>query len=272
MTLLAAWVGVDSKKDGPKACSFYIATDSRITWAKGTTYDLGTKVFGMKKHPEIFGFCGDVLFPTSILKQLVDQGDAGILFPDDISAGGKFAIVKQKIAAAIHSYPKAQTTGSFVIIYGTRDQAQDFHCYRLSWNNREGFSKENEKIVLPNFSSVIAAEGSGGPEFLERFNYHYDLSRHNDYRTSRSVYHCFTETLDQIENHACGGAPQIVGLYRIANSRFFGIIKDRKRFFMGQEVSYSENLKFVEWRNDLFERCDPENIQILDAAQRQPRT
>jgi hypothetical protein len=272
MTLLAAWVGVDSKENGPKVCSLYIATDSRLTWNQGTRYDMGAKIFGMKNHPDIFGFCGDVLFPTIILKQLTDEGDANILFATNASADEKFTVIKTRISNAIKTYPKSQTAGSFVIIYGSRDEQKNFHCYKLTWSSVAGFSTGDGKITMPAYSFVIAVEGSGASEFMERFTFEYDLSKENNYRTSRSVYHCFTETLDKIKDHACGGAPQIVGLYRVKNARFFGIIRKAQRFFMGQTVPYSENLKFVEWRNDLFERCDPENIQILETAQRQPRS
>ncbi|MEP2508894.1 MAG: hypothetical protein ABJH72_06030 [Reichenbachiella sp.] len=63
MTLIISWIGVDDKKDGKEISSIYIASDSRYTWGKAKRYDYGLKVFGSSKHPEIFGFCGDVLFP-----------------------------------------------------------------------------------------------------------------------------------------------------------------------------------------------------------------
>ena len=82
MTLLASWIGVDNKKNGPKPCSLYIVSDSRISWPNGNKYDNYKKVFGMKNHPDVFGFCGDVLFPSIVLGQLIPQIDAGLLITD----------------------------------------------------------------------------------------------------------------------------------------------------------------------------------------------
>jgi len=36
-----------------------------------------------KKYPDVFGFCGDVLFSQSVLSNIVHLGDKGFLFPSD---------------------------------------------------------------------------------------------------------------------------------------------------------------------------------------------
>lgn len=270
MTLLASWIGVDNKKNGPKPCSLYIVSDSRISWRNGNKYDNYRKVFGMKNHPDVFGFCGDVLFSQSVLSNIVHLGDTGFLFPSDSQGIEKFQIIKAFIIKAFNSYPQSQIVDSFKIIHGSRDSNSDFHCFVLSWDKKDGF--QSEPKILPSHSAILTVEGSGAKEFIYNYDYVYNHSKNNNSRTSRTVYHCFADTLEQIEDKGCGGVPQVVGLYRRENARFFGIIKDGKRFLAGEEVIMTENLNFVEWRNDLFERCDPHEMKIIASAQRQPKS
>ena len=65
MILIAAWVGVDCKKEVNKVSSIYFASDSRFLWGNNSLkYDEDIKVFCSLKHPYIFRYCGDVLFPA----------------------------------------------------------------------------------------------------------------------------------------------------------------------------------------------------------------
>ena len=60
MTLIAAWVGVDNKKEGRKISSIYFAADSRFSWGDAGSapkYDEGMKVFCSLQHPYIFAYC-----------------------------------------------------------------------------------------------------------------------------------------------------------------------------------------------------------------------
>ena len=85
MTLLASWVGVDTH--GP--ASAYIVCDSRITWNRTTLFDYGKKVFASKIYPEIFGYAGDVLFPSIVLSQILEMIDSNLLFEYSMSCSQK---------------------------------------------------------------------------------------------------------------------------------------------------------------------------------------
>ena len=61
-----------------------------------------------------------------------------------------------------------------------------------------------------------------------------------------------------------------MGLYRIGSARVFGIVHNDKRYIRGQEVSYSIQYDNIEWRNERFERINPQNLQLLENAQKQP--
>src|SRR2546425_10390322 len=89
MTLIISWIGVDDKKEGKSTSSIYIASDSRYSWGSAGIYDYGIKVFGSTRYPEIFGFCGDVLFPSLVLGQMIPQIDAGIIIDDKDSGETK---------------------------------------------------------------------------------------------------------------------------------------------------------------------------------------
>jgi hypothetical protein len=104
MTTLISWVGVDSRS----ASSVYIASDSRISWGSSNCWDTGRKVFASKIRPDVFGYCGDVLFPTQVLGQLIEQIDQSILFSHGEPFRSRAKIVKQALAASLGNIPVNQ--------------------------------------------------------------------------------------------------------------------------------------------------------------------
>ena len=269
MTLLASWVGVDHSKSGYRPASIYFTTDSQFSTDNRATFSHGKKTFGMLNHPDIFGYCGDVLFPTVILSQIIDQADRDILYPANITVDEKFELILPAISNAITVYPTSWTAGSFTILYATRDHDKKFHCYRIYWKTNA--QAKFEKLELPERSGLIIVEGYKSEEAKLRFSLEYDISMRNNKGTSRNVYHWFTRILEENSSYKIGKIPQIVGLYRAGNAKVFGIIKDNELFLAGSKINSTESLSFVEWRNELFERCDPHKKSILAAAQRQPR-
>ena len=265
MTLLISWIGVDSKKEGDSVASLYIASDSRYTWGKNK-YDYGIKVFGSAIFPDIFGFCGDVIFPSIVLGQLIPQIDCGLLFAPNDNCDVKHSKVLNFIGTSLDSYPKEHLNGMFTILHGTRS-GKTFKCFKINIDSE--YNLLSEEIYLPLISKKVFSGGSGKKEF--DYNYmSWENEKHNDYRTSRGVYHCLEDTLIKIKDPNTGGKPQIVGLYRIGTCRLFGIVCDRKRYIYGKECFDGENLDKIEWRNENFERINPENLELVESAQRQP--
>ena len=68
-----------------------------------------------------------------------------------------------------------------------------------------------------------------------------------------------------------GGAPQLVGLYREGAARSFGVIFNNERYLFGLPVNLDAEWENVEWRNELFERCNAESKTVLEGAQRHSR-
>ena len=266
MTLLISWIGVDDKKNGKEISSIYLASDSRYTWGNSGKYDFGIKVFGSTKHPEIFGFCGDVMFPSMILGQMIPQIDNGILVDNFDDTDTKSNKIFEFIKSSFKLYPKHFLIGNFTILHATRFE-KVFKLFQITIGADEELKKQ--EIELPNISTQVFHGGSGGVEFKNNWDY-WDSERHNNYRTSRAVYHCLYETLKTIKDPSTGGYAQIVGLYRNKNARLFGIVENSKKYIYGKESSEDINSTNIEWRNENFERTNPETCKIIEGAQRQP--
>lgn len=268
MTLIASFIGVDCKFPTPKPSSIYIVADSRVTWGSGKNFDFARKVFGCKNHPDIFGYCGDVLFPSIVLNQIVEIADQGLLFNDTNTCQQKSWKVYDMLKASFEKYPNELSTvdKTIQIIHASRDSAQNFFCRTITWY-RSTNKWEHSDMVYNGYSDKLFVLGTGSKEFTNKFEY-YKISENQ--KTSRAVFHCFVDALDNIKDKHCGGAPQLVGLYRIKNAQFFGIIHKNKRYLHGMQVDDLKNLNNIEWRNELFEVCDGETMLIKAKAKKQP--
>lgn len=266
MTLIISWIGVDDKKSGKEIASIYLASDSRYSWGAVDNYDCAPKVFGSTKYPEILGFCGDVVFPTTTIQTIIQQIDNGLLINETDDAVTKNKKIFNEINSSFDKYPQKQLAGkTFTILHATRAE-NIFKLYKISFENKELY---NEEISLPAISTVVYSGGSGKKEFDNNW-LNWKNENHNDYRTSRAAYHCFNKTLKSIRDPLIGGKSQIVGLYRKGSAQCFGIIEEEKKFVYGKEFSEDMNPTNIEWRNENFERMNPETLMILEGAQRQP--
>lgn len=269
MTLIVSWIGVDSRSPS----SIYIASDSRISWG-GNHFDQGKKVFACRTYPDIFGYCGDVLFPLMVLNQIVDSIDSGLLYSPDWDYRKKTAKVRQRLMDSFRRYPsdvKAIMDDSVEILHGIRDDSDSsFHCMQLKWTRIDNKWRFRE-LPIEKHSYQIKVSGSGANTFNEIYK---GYESRPQFKTSRAVYQTFCDTLDVIKEPTVGGAPQLVGLYRKKGSsgKMFGIINRDSRYFAGLQVdNYDKmNLESVEWRNELFERCNGINKSIIKGAQKQP--
>ena len=266
MTLIVSWIGVDSRK----ISSLYIAGDSRISWGDIATFDNGRKIFGCKNHPVVIGYCGDVLFPSIVINQLVDLADNGLLFPIKPSNEEMFSAFYDSFKVQFLNYPSeisGITANSLEVLFACRNGETDFFCRKLKWlKSNNTWTTENVSFSM--HSDKLFVIGSGKTEFEQRFE-QFKIS--NESKTSRAVFQCFCETLENMTDNYCGGAPQLVGLYNRFNSKQFGIIHKNKRYLHGVELTNVADYNVVEWRNKLFEICDGTTKEIKPNAQRQPR-
>lgn len=263
MTSLIGWVGIDSR--GP--ASFYLASDSRISWAQGAHWDMGRKLFTCRHSPDLFGYCGDVLFPSLLLSQVSQRID--LESKTSQGADVRHAALVGVAEASLERYPAVQRR-AFTILHCARDLSgmiSVFHLWRTSWDPLNGWS--DEKIKLPTESVLVLAVGSGESAVA---SYDDAWRRSEVGRTSRAVFSAFCDSLRSGSDPFSGGAPQLVGLYRTGVGEPFGIIYQNARYLLGLPISSEEAaLMEVEWRNELFERCDALSMECLSGAQRHAR-
>jgi len=262
MTLLVSWIGIDSRRPA----SVYIGSDSRITWDSTSKWDFARKVFGFKNHPDILGYCGDAFFPTQVLGQLIELGDAGLLFESQSDGQTKFEAIKKKLIQIFKNYPYQSVLRDYLgILHASRDPTGGFSCRVIEWTPRDGW--KFKQAVYGHHSDKLFVLGSGASAFLQTFDGYWQS---DNSRTSRAIFHCLCDTLSKGTDPQCGGAPQLVGLYTKWNAKNFGIIWNSRRYFLGVDITSEDRVADIEWRNDLFERCDGHTMQRLPGAQRQP--
>lgn len=268
MTMLASWVGVDTHG----ICSTYIASDSRFSWSSGETYDYGKKLYASRAFPEIFGYCGDVLFPTVILQQIIEMIDSNLLLTNEMSCAEKNKIIFNKISYELNHYPVSLSNKVFQILHITRETVvhknkyPNFHAYFISFEN--GKWKREEKS-FPIESGFICILGSGSTDF--KLNYERYQGGPNK-STSRNVFHCFIDTLINSKDMSYGGVPQLVGLIRKPHSsgQYYGVLFGDKRYFNGSEIPQDSTYDSIPWRNENFEVCNGRVKKLALGAQSQP--
>lgn len=268
MTLLVAWAAVDTH--GPS--SVYLASDSRISWGDSATFDRGRKVFAFKNWPDIVGYCGDVLFPSIALNQIVELADAGLLFGPNFTTGQKFQAIVDKLNDLVDEYPKSHAgldANSLCVVHASRDNHSTlpFSCNTITWNVGQRWS--GQAATFPAQSDVLFAVGSASATF--RVN----LARYRagpTSGTSRAVFHCFCDTLGASKDKTIGGPPQLVGIIRKpkSNAITFGVVHQGQRTFLGAHIDNLQNFEAVPWRNANFEICDGRTGERIESAQQQP--
>ncbi|MCX5983895.1 MAG: hypothetical protein NTY89_19310 [Nostocales cyanobacterium LacPavin_0920_SED1_MAG_38_18] len=265
MTSFAAWVGVDSRG----MTSFYFASDSRISWwGTQAKWDRGRKLFASRTYPDIFGYCGDVLFPSLALSQAIQLVDDGLLFEFDEKPSTKFEKLCTLIQDSFNLFPK-QARHPFDIAYCSRigiGLGSTFELYKLSWTANQGWI--HSRYSIPTQSELVLSLGTG-KNYVEESNLEWKKTAVGG--TSRAIFSAFCDSLQSKRDPLSGGVPQLVGIHRQGSAKTFGIIYDNETYVLGLPVKNFAGLEAIEWFNPLFERCDPHTMQILPKAQRQPR-
>lgn len=264
MTTLIAWAGVDSRS----VASLYIASDSRITWGPSTKWNYSNKLF-RSNLPEIFGYCGDVTIPSKALPPLIDLINTNF-FEFEQSFEERLKKIHSYFSQVLSEYPQNQKR-DFTVVYGSRTNEKmkaSFHLGTIQLNSKE---KTLSYTIhhIPEKSELILRLGSGSKAI---YNHYSKWQKSESEGTSRSIFSSFCDALSSEEDSFSGGSPQLVGLYRIGSPKNFGIIWNNKRYISGLFYpDYKNFMKDLEWRNERFEICDPENMLKKESSQPQPR-
>lgn len=263
MTTLAAWTSVDSRS--PSAC--YLVSDSRMSWPNGTGWDSGQKLFTSRRFPDIFGYCGDVQFPTLAFRQVLDLMDQAAVVSDDSSLEARNRFLTEHLQLAYQSYPAKVSTTSTILHFGRQGSGMSsvFMLWRLDWSSTQPVT--STLVQLPIDSALGVTIGSGSKPFIRRDKKWKDAQG----RTSRGIFSTFCDAISSGEDPRSGGPPQLVGIYRTGVGRMFGVVVEEQLFLAGTLVQSHKQITSFEWRNRLFERMDPLTLGRLPGAQAQPR-
>jgi hypothetical protein len=266
MTTLVSWITFSTngkKSELPRA--IYITSDSRITWgSKSNRWDAGRKVFNSIGNPHIFGYCGDVVFPSIVLGQIVTAIDNEILFENELAPDKKHERIFETIK---NSYREGfnHPIADFSIIHAYRSAAwpnTEFYLWHISYKaeTNEWF---NKKVPLPEKTGIIISLGSGAPS-AESHEARWTKSDVGG--TSRSFFSAFCDSIGSEDDKLSGGAPQLCALYSKPLPRSIGVIKDNRYFLNGMELQSGHMLSNIEWKDELFRDINPETNMLKEGA------
>jgi hypothetical protein len=219
--------------------------------------------------PELFGFCGEVALPSSLLSRIVSMIDADLLYDPTSSADARLRTVEAILQEGSKNYPR-EMMRNFSVLYCSRSTEgrtpAAFHVARTDWKGTSSW--ESQWLELPDSSGLVAALGSGAV-MAEELNKRWNRSEVGG--TSRAVFSGFCDHLRSANDPNTGGPPQLVGAYRKGPAQTFGIVSEARLTYLGMPIPDPDRAPNVDWRNVLFERCDPKTGRRLEGAQPQPR-
>lgn len=267
MTTILSWISVDAR--GPSG--IYIVADSRITWGSASSrWDSGRKVLACRSA-DIFGYCGDVLYPTLALSQLGDLVDRGLLWDSSVDANARHTKFFDYLKASFgrrHNAPEYD----FTIVHCARDGQGlkcSFHIWKVSYRARfHDWIDERVDFGNPMKSEVLLQLGSGR-QALDREVKTWAASSQGG--TSRSIFSAFCDSLEKGQDPLSGGMPQIVSLERRGGGQVIGFIAEETRYLYGLPIQALPGLDSITWVDALFQRMSPETGTLLPHAQRHAR-
>ena len=267
MTTLISWMSVDSR--GPSA--IYVVTDSRITWgSQARRWDSGRKVFAATT-PDVFGYCGDVLFPSLVLGQIIDLVGRGLLWTSESDPEERHVALFKYLQTAYGRRQNAPDQ-AFTVVHAARRGSKmkgEFMAWRIDYApGGRGWTDVRLDTSDHGKSRVVVTLGSGS-EPLNRELENWRASPQG--ATARSLFSAFCDTLEVAADPLTGGVPQIVSMDRKSEGKIFGFVADGQRYVHGSPISYSPAQESIEWVDRLFNRMSPKTLELLPGAQRQVR-
>lgn len=266
MTTLISWITYDQR--GP--ASLYIASDSRFSWGGSAYWDSGRKIYFSSKYPDILGFCGDVIFCSQVMSQIISYIDACDVFEHANISDSRFELIYELVKRNFGDYPTKFALNNFQILYATRENKRCFHVYLIEWIQKETADKmwKKRKITLPTKTGIIESLGSGGELYRKHYIEKYKGSEIGEF--SRSYYTALSSHIESGLDPLTGGPIQLAGLFNVDSAKVHGVIKNNKRYVYGMEVDAREKINNIRWVNDQFENCDGNDTQRFASAQIQP--
>jgi len=268
MTTLISWISYSTTGEKPELPrAIYIASDSRITWgSEGFRWDAGRKVFCPKFEPHVFGYCGDVVFPSLVLGQIVTAIDNEVLFNRDVDADQKHEIIFSSIKSSFQE-GRNLPVADFSILHAFRIADwpnTDYRFWHISYKSKT-HEWVSSNIDLPKETGMIISLGSGAGSTK---NHEKRWKESDAGGTSRSYFSAFCDAISSGNDKFSGGIPQLCGLYTKMPPRSIGVIKNNRYFLNGMEIQNGPNLSKIEWRDELFQIIDPVKNSVKEGSRK----
>lgn len=251
MTSLLAWIAVDERRP----TGLYFASDSRRSWKETTiTRDNCTKLYLPNGTREIFGFAGDITFPSSVLQQICTEIEA---HPDLVNGTEdpyqRYAWVSSRIETAFNAL-SVKPEYEFTILHGTRTGAMQyasFHLYQYTYDLQSNALASGPLSCEAGASVKVSVLGTGSVfvrSFVEK-----EIEKLGD--VSRAHFSGFCESVERGDDKYSGGPIQLIGVHSIKNSLHYGVITRKARYFRGSP-HLPANHANIRWRNWNFVNVD----------------
>jgi hypothetical protein len=268
MTTLIAWTSYSNTGQSPHLPrAIYVASDSRITWGSAASrWEAGRKVFTPLKEPHIFGYCGDVVFPSLVLGQVIAAIDCGVLFAPESNANEKNEVIFDTIKAS-HERRFNVPEQSFQILHVHRTQnwpSTNYVAWLISYDSATN-SWSCSQVTIPSRTGIVIALGTGASAAKS----HASKWAGSDVGgTSRAIFSAFCDAVISGNDPLSGGTPQIAALYTKNAPRPLGYVENGLTFLNGLQLGPSGALINIEWRDRLFQRVDPSMLSPIEGARR----
>lgn len=252
MSLVIAWIGFDKKPN-----SLYFAADSRISWPDKSKWDNAQKVFALPITNEIFGYCGDVLFPTQILSQITQLAQTGALFTPTEHPESRVKIYLKLLGKALESYPQDKFAELFHVLYAVAYKGQ-FFCYKISSQARST-QFILTPLPIPQVCSAVIGKPLGSSSAIKLLKSFFTRGKSawtGKELKSYEIFQAFHKTLTDSGDAAIGGAPQAVSLYNNGEAKLYGMLYKEDKWILGIDGKFLMVPENVSWRNQHFEICD----------------
>ena len=260
MTTLLSWA-VHRAGDHKAPSSVYFASDSRITWSKNTSYwDGARKIFTCRMEPHMFGYCGDVVFPSLVLAQIVSVIDNGLLFEDGTDVEEMHAAVYEALKKSFE-LRRNVPNNDFWVLHALRrgeEEERSFSVQRIYYSAKQK-EWETAQIPIPPKTGVIALLGSGTALAKK----HIDCWVKSDVGARSSAFFSgFCDAIYLAKDPHSGGVPQIASLNPGSHAQNIGFIANGKRYLHGLEVEPRRILHRIKWRDRHFQNINPLTLKL----------
>ncbi len=259
MTALACWATYRAGEVKAPS-SIYIASDSRITWGTPKSYwDGGRKIFTCRIEPHMFGYSGDVVFPSLALAQIVSAVDNGLLVFNEASAAEKHSFVYESLKKSFqrrHSTPDQD----FSILHAMRtgeDANRTFSVWQITYGAKKK-EWQSVPLTIPTQTGIVAMLGSGKAVAKK----HIDQWIKSDVGPRSSAFFSgFCDALFSGEDPHSGGAAQIGALNKGSHAQIIGFIDEGTRYLHGLEMLPGKMLHRIIWKDRQFQNTNPSTLK-----------